>query len=113
LFWHGVLSRREYTIIILSCAGAALLVWILLGLPLAGLMAVGGATPQQAAAAAAVVLRTAVLLLMLPPVIGATMKRLRSVGKPLAYMLVFLIPCGGPLLVLALMIGDDPDPKIG
>ncbi len=98
-FWTGGLSRREYTNVVLSAVGVALAGAILLTIVFAG----RGTTPRQVGLFTRDVLSLAWLVCALPPILGGTIKRLRDASKSVWYMLVFLIPCGGLILVLFLM----------
>jgi uncharacterized membrane protein YhaH (DUF805 family) len=98
-FWTGSLSRKEYTIVIVSALVAAFGGGIVVSM----FFATSRATSAQVEAFT----RDAISLLWfvcgVPPILGGTIKRLRDVRKTAWYMLVFLIPCGGLVMILFLM----------
>lgn len=98
-FWQGGVSRTEYTTVVISAVLAAFLGAVLLAV----VSAVGGATPDQVASITGDAIGVLWVVLALPPILGGTSKRLRDAGLSAWYLLVFLIPCGGLILILFLM----------
>jgi len=102
IFWTGSLSRKEYTILVVTAG----LLTFGTGIAFAVLHAVRGATVGEMR----VVTRDMDELMRLlwtvcgiPPVFGGTVKRLRDVGKTAWYMLAFLLPCAGFAMMVYLM----------